>query len=113
MRSLILTAAALIFTLGACNKSEPSSDTNSFAQSNDVIDTTTSASATTVDEAFVTEAMKGDNGEVEIGQLAQSQGQSQAVKDFGKQLVGDHGAHKEELASLAQTAGIYGHGRTE
>jgi putative membrane protein len=54
----------------------------------------------------VTEAIKGDNGEVAIGELAQAQGQSQAVKDFGKLLVSDHGAHKQELATLAQASGI-------
>ena len=50
--------------------------------------------------------MKGDNGEVAIGELAQAQGESQAVKDFGKLLVADHGAHKQELGALAQAAGI-------
>jgi putative membrane protein len=49
--------------------------------------------------------MKGDNGEVAIGRLAAAQGQSQGVKDFGNLLVTDHGAHKQELASLAQAAG--------
>jgi len=41
-----------------------------------------------------------------IGELAQTQGESQAVKDFGKLLVADHGAHKQELGALAQAAGI-------
>jgi len=62
--------------------------------------------AAVIDTAFVMDAVKGDNGEVAIGQLAQAKGQSQAVKDFGKLLVSDHGAHKQELASLAQSANV-------
>lgn len=61
---------------------------------------------TSIDAAFVTDAVKGDNGEVAIGQLARANGASDAVKQFGTTLVTDHGAHKAKLATLAGDAGV-------
>ena len=108
MKSHALTAVAAVLAVAACNRSEPEADLNQIVVSDDVSNETASASTEpgAINSAFVTDAIKGDNGEVAIGQLAQAQGQSQAVKDFGKLLVSDHGAHKQELAALAQTAGV-------
>ena len=108
MKSHALTAVAAVLAVAACNRSEPEADLNQIVVSDDVSTETASASTepAAINSAFVTDAIKGDNGEVAIGQLAQAQGQSQAVKDFGKLLVSDHGAHKQELAALAQTAGV-------
>jgi len=108
MKTHVLTAVAAIIAVSGCNRSEPSADVNEITTAEDVTNTATMNATETaaIDSAFVTDAIKGDNGEVAIGQLAQAQGQSQAVKDFGKLLVSDHGAHKQELASLAQTAGV-------
>lgn len=53
------------------------------------------------DSAFVLDAMKGDNSEVSLGQLAQQKGGSAKVRDFGKMLVDDHSAHKAKLVALA------------
>ena len=107
MKSHALTAVAAVLAVAACNRSEPEADLNQIVASEDLTNETASSSETaSIDSAFVTDAIKGDNGEVAIGQLAQSKGQSRAVKDFGKLLVSDHGAHKQELVSLAQTAGV-------
>lgn len=108
MKTHALTAVAAALALAACNRSEPVASENQVTTSDDLANETAGASAATatIDSAFVTDAIKGDNGEVAIGQLAQAQGQSKAVKDFGKLLFSDHGAHKQELAALAQAAGI-------
>ena len=53
--------------------------------------------------AFLTDAMKGDNGEVRVGKLAAEKGSSQGVKDYGTMLATDHGAHRAKLATLAGT----------
>ena len=94
--------------LAACNRSEPVPGENEFAASENVENpaTATGTETAAIDTAFVTDALKGDNGEVAIGQLAQAKGQSRGVKDFGKLLVTDHGAHKLKLAGLARSAGI-------
>jgi putative membrane protein len=59
-----------------------------------------------VDAGFVTEAMKGNNSEVAMGQMAQQMGSSQAVKDYGKMLATDHAAANDQLKALATKAGL-------
>lgn len=39
---------------------------------------------------FLTEAVKGDNAEIQMGQLAAARGGSKEVRDFGKMLSKDH-----------------------
>lgn len=58
------------------------------------------------DRLFVYEATIGGAAEVEFGQLAEQKGRSQAVKDFGRQMVTDHGKGNQQLRQLAQSANI-------
>jgi len=44
--------------------------------------------------------------EINLGKLAEKQGQSQAVKDFGKALAKDHSAADKEVAALAKEESI-------
>ena len=107
MKIRMLTAIGTMLVLMACNKSdtaEMNAEDAAVADNAGAIADTTKAG--TIDAAFVAEAMQGDNSEVAIGELAQAEGTSQEVKDFGKLLVADHGAHKQELRSLAETAGL-------
>jgi len=109
MKTHALTAVVALFAITACNRAERTETEENQVAASDVFNNATGAGVTetgTVDSAFVTDAIKGDNGEVAIGNLAQAQGQSRAVKDFGKLLVSDHGAHKQELAALASSAGV-------
>ena len=109
MKNLALTAMGAALLVGACSKND-THETNAdeaIAIENTAGDMKPdSAVAGMVDSAFITEAMKGDNAEVAIGQLARTQGTSQKVKDFGRVLVEDHGSHKQELKTLAATAGM-------
>jgi putative membrane protein len=50
---------------------------------------------------FLTDAMKGDNSEVRLGQLISQRGSSPAVRDFGNTLVSDHSQAKSQVADLA------------
>ena len=52
-------------------------------------------------QKFLTNAMEGDYAEIDVGKLAQQNGSSQAVKDFGAKLVHDHGAHLDKAKQLA------------
>lgn len=61
------------------------------------------AQAAPSDRQFLTEAMKGDNGEVTLGRLAQDRGASPAVRSYGRMLVADHGAHKRQLVTLGRS----------
>lgn len=113
MKQFPLICAAAVLSLAACQKNQSYSDTTNDTAGNAAAENTSAAnmsantaSASSIDSQFVTDAIKGDNGEVRIGQMAQSQASSQAAKDFGKMLETDHGAHKAKLAAMASAAGI-------
>lgn len=64
------------------------------------------ASVSAADKDFVMEASCGGMAEVALGELAQQKGQSDAVKQFGKHMVEDHGKANNELTGLASRKGI-------
>jgi putative membrane protein len=57
-------------------------------------------------EAFITKAIEGNFAEVEMGKLAQSNGQSDAVKSYGQMLVADHSAANDKAMQAAKSLGV-------
>ena len=57
-------------------------------------------------QKFLTNAMEGDYAEIDVGKLAQQNGSSQAVKDFGVKLVHDHSAYLDKAKQLAAQVGV-------
>jgi putative membrane protein len=53
------------------------------------------------DKTFMKNAAKGGMEEVEMGKMAQQQGQSTDVKNFGKRMVTEHTMANNELMQLA------------
>ena len=116
-RTLTLTAAAILALAGckqntAANTMTGANDMNAMSGNIDMTANATNeagtntAAANKVDADFVTSSIKGDTAEIAIGQLATTKGSTKAVRDFGQMLVTDHGAHKQKLIDLANTAGI-------
>jgi putative membrane protein len=58
------------------------------------------------DTKFAVEAADGGMMEVELGKLAQTNASSKQIKDFGQQMVNDHGKAGEELKMLAASKNI-------
>src|SRR5437899_6655685 len=58
------------------------------------------------DNTWMTKAAQGGMAEVELGKLAQTQGSSDAVKQFGQRMVDDHTKANEELTRIAADKGI-------
>jgi putative membrane protein len=58
------------------------------------------------DAAFVKDAGQDGHAEVELGKLAQKNGSSPAVKEFGQRMVTDHSKAGAELAIIAKKLGI-------
>ncbi len=58
------------------------------------------------DQDFFKHAAEGGIAEVEAGTLAQSKGNSQAVKDFGVMMVKDHTDANAKLASIAASESV-------
>jgi putative membrane protein len=57
----------------------------------------------TVDQLFVRQAAIGGMAEVELGKLAAQRAQSDAVKEFARQMTKDHGDANERLMKLARS----------
>ena len=62
-----------------------------------------SAASAKSDSAFLTDAIQGNLGEIAVGQLAQQNGNSDAVRSFGQMLVQDHSASNEKAMQLAKS----------
>jgi putative membrane protein len=57
-------------------------------------------------EAFLKKAIEGNFAEVSMGDLAQKNGQSDAVKSFGKMLATDHAAANQKAMDAAKGMGM-------
>ena len=57
------------------------------------------------DQQFLSKAIQGDISEINMGKLAQDKGQSDDVKQFGKMLEQDHGAHLQKAQQMAGQMG--------
>lgn len=57
-------------------------------------------------QAFLKKAIEGNYAEIQMGQLAEKNGRSQDVKDFGKMLVDDHSAANEKAMGAAKSMGV-------
>jgi len=58
------------------------------------------------DIEFATDAAEGGLKEVQLGELAQQQAESEEVRQFGQRMVEDHGKANEQLKQIAQQKGI-------
>ncbi|MBN9560177.1 MAG: DUF4142 domain-containing protein [Alphaproteobacteria bacterium] len=58
------------------------------------------------DRVFIRAAAVGGQGEVELGQLAEKQGQNSAIQRFARRMVQDHSHANEQLAQIAQAAQV-------
>lgn len=54
------------------------------------------------DSAFLTQAIQGDNAEIQVGKLAQQKGATDGVRQFGQTLVTDHTTAKQQADQVAQ-----------
>ena len=62
---------------------------------------TATAALSDKDKTFMKNAAKGGMEEVEMGKMAQQQGQSTDVKNFGKRMMTEHTMANNELTQLA------------
>jgi len=60
----------------------------------------------TPDQACDSKALEGGAGEVQLGQFAQQQSQSEDVKQVGQKMVEDHTQLAEQMKPIAQQLGV-------
>lgn len=94
------------------NKSTNSTEIDSSTRMNNTIDMPDSKRIDTVGKTpialneFVSKAVAGGMAEVELGKIAQINGNSQAVKDYGKMLETDHSDANTKLTEIATAENI-------
>src|SRR3712207_3382725 len=89
-------AFAPLFLFG-CAETQRAADTTVAAARAQVNPTLSTSDAT-----FMTTAARGGLAEVQLGQLAQRNGRSAAVKRFGQRMINDHGRANREMMAMAQ-----------
>lgn len=95
MKKVILVAVVMIFCCSVL-----------FGQSrNDQMKKTPNNANVQKDNEFAQKALQASQAEVNMGQLAQSRGSSQEVRDFGMMMVNDHKKANDELRELTQQRG--------
>ncbi|GAB2773971.1 DUF4142 domain-containing protein [Rhabdobacter roseus] len=94
---------ACMFAAVSCNTSSDNDSKDAAEEQNEA---TFDDSNMEDDAEFAVAAADGGMMEVQLGELAQSKGSSQAVKDFGKMMADDHGKANTELKALAQQKNI-------
>lgn len=99
--SSMIIASMMAFTSCNSNKSEDSKDVAEEQNEQKFEDTKVED-----DTEFAVAAADGGMMEVKLGELAQTNGASSAVKEFGKTMVTDHSKANEELIALAKTKNI-------
>ena len=57
-------------------------------------------------QAFLKKAIEGNYAEIQMGQLAQQNGESEGVKKFGQALSDDHSAANQKATDVAKSMGI-------
>lgn len=114
--TLLLAAAAAALSLSACQR-EPEKAENAVAASDPInaaqdaasVGVGTMSAATTAatnsTEGFVTGLVTSDIYEIAAGKIAQTKGQSAAVKDFGKMMVTEHTAMSNEARPAIVASG--------
>jgi putative membrane protein len=99
----ILLSSTLMLTLGACNKKHSDDSTKVAERQNEAKFVNANNEK---DTEFAVAAADGGMLEVQLGQLAQTNGTSSKVKEFGKSMIQDHSKANDELKALAQQKNI-------
>jgi putative membrane protein len=91
------STAFVLLCLASCAETQRAADTTVAAAKAQVNPT-----LSTSDASFMTSAARGGMAEVQLGELAERNGRSAAVKRFGRLMVSDHGRANQQMMALAQ-----------
>jgi putative membrane protein len=71
-----------------------------------IVLSTTATAGPSSREDFLKDAIRGDNSEIKLGQLAAQSGGSRGVRAYGRTLVADHAKGKAQAAQVAKQLGV-------
>jgi putative membrane protein len=113
MKILLVSGVAFAFATSAFaqqpttqQQTQPRSETQSQAPSQNERRTSAVPSSGSEDIEFVLDAAKGGMAEVELGKLAADHAKNDEVKKFAQRMVDDHSKANDELKSIAEAKGI-------
>jgi len=113
MKILLVSGVAFAFATSAFaqqpttqQQTQPLSETQSQAASQNERRTSAVPSSGSEDIEFVLDAAKGGMAEVELGKLAADHAKNDEVKKFAQRMVDDHSKANDELKSIAEAKGI-------
>ncbi|MGA7921596.1 MAG: DUF4142 domain-containing protein [Candidatus Acidiferrales bacterium] len=95
-----LAALALLFVGSVAIAQQSSSSTTSTQH------TSKPATHMMTDAEFARRAAEANLAEVKLGNLAEQQGTTQTIKDFGKRMVTDHSSAEDSLKTAAASSKI-------
>jgi putative membrane protein len=104
--ALGVTAAQAQTSTAPNAMSHPSGETPSMNGKSGMNSAGMSKKAGKAEQNFLKEAIEGDLSEVNVGKLAQQNGESQDVKQFGQTLQQDHSQNLQQAQALAQQVGV-------
>src|SRR5690349_1014070 len=71
-----------------------------------ILTATAALAQSTATKKFLMEAIQGNFAEVQMGELAKNNAQSDDVKSFGQMLIDDHGAANQKAMDVAKSLNI-------
>lgn len=109
----LLLSSGLVVMMASCGNNAGSAGNGSDTTNTDPKkeataqnDNTFDTSNVKKDAAFAVDIADAGMLEVQLGKLAQTNASAASVKNFGKEMVTDHGKANDELMALAKTKGI-------
>ena len=100
----VFFASCVVLGVAACGGGTSSADSTKEAKKQN--DSTFDSTSIKKDASFAVAAADGGMLEVQLGQLAQTNGTSAAIKELGKMMVDDHSKANDELKAVAERKGI-------
>jgi putative membrane protein len=114
-RGVLVTSTVFgMLSLGALAQDQSSSASSTSKKSQKASNAATSSDTSSSssgqlspsDKQFVMKAAQGGLAEVQLGQLAAQNGNSDRVKQFGQRMVDDHSKANDQLKQVAQQKGV-------
>jgi putative membrane protein len=102
----VAAALALGATAAQAQSSNSNTQPSSMNSGSSMNNNSGMKQASKADQKFLKKAVEGDMAEVQMGKLAQQNGQSEDVKQFGQMLEQDHGQHLQQAQQQAQQMGV-------
>lgn len=107
--SYLVLAMSGFLAMQSCNSNQSATSTGAASTdtpTSNLANTNPADTPLTDKDEFPLKAASGGMMEVQLGQLAQKNGQSQRVKNFGAMMVKDHSKANNELKAIAETKNI-------